>query len=121
MIRGEVYRSREPEAARGHKPGYYVVVSRNFVATAEELATVVCAPVYSAWRNLETEVVISQSEGVDRPSSIRCDFLMSLRKDRLQHLVGALGAPKLEELDRALQVALGLPVASGLGAGGRRR
>lgn len=109
MIRGEVYRSREPDAVRGHKPGYYVVVSRNFVATTDEIATVICAPVYSVWRNLETEVAINEADGVDHASSIRCDFLVSLRKDRLQHLVGSLTATKLQELERALSVALGLP------------
>lgn len=106
MIRGEIYRVREPEALRGHKPGYYVVVSRNFIATTEEIATAICAPVYSNWRNLETEVAISEADGVDHPSSIRCDFLVLLRKDRLNHLVGSLAARKLEELDRALSVAL---------------
>jgi mRNA interferase MazF len=95
---------------RGHKPGYYVVVARNFIATAEEIETVVCAPVYSTWRNLETEVVINPVDGVDHTSSVRCDFLMLLRKDRLQHLVGSLSASKLAELNRALAVALDLPV-----------
>ena len=77
----------------------------------------ICAPVYSSWRGLETEVAISEAAGVEHPSSIRCDFIVSLRKDRLQHLVGSLAAGKLEELDRALSVALGLPVA----AASRRR
>jgi mRNA interferase MazF len=110
VIRGEIYRVREPDARRGHKPGYYVVVARNFIATAEELDTVMCAPVYSTWRRLETEVIIHEEDGVDHPSSIRCDFLMLLRKDRLQHLVGSLSEPKLLELNRAIAVALGLPL-----------
>lgn len=112
MTRGEIYRSRDADALRGNKPGYYVVVSRNFIAMSEEVATVMCAPIYSRWLGLESEVVITEATGVDRPSSIRCDFVMLLRKDRLQHLVGSLSAAKLVELDRALAVALGLEVAT---------
>jgi mRNA-degrading endonuclease toxin of MazEF toxin-antitoxin module len=113
VTRGEIYRVREAEALRGHKPGYYVVVARNLIATAEAIETVICAPVYSTWRRLETEVPITEDEGVDHPSSIRCDFLMLLRKDRLQHLVGSLSGPKVLALNRALAVALGLPLPPG--------
>ena len=108
MIRGEVYRSREKEPVRGNKPGYYVVVSRNFVAGSERIATVVCAPVYSEYLGLETEVPITQAEGVDHPSSVRCDFLMLLPKARILHLAGRTQGEKLEALDRALAVAVGL-------------
>ncbi len=110
MMRGEIYRSRESDAVRGHKPGYYVVVSRNFIATTEEIATVICASVYSVWKGLETEVAISQADGVDHTSSIRCDFLVSLRNDRLQHLVASLTSSKIQEWEQALAVALGLPI-----------
>jgi len=44
--RGEIYRTRERVAERGDKPGFYVVVSRNFVARNEDVSTVICAPVY---------------------------------------------------------------------------
>jgi len=122
LIRGEVYRAREPEALRGHKPGYYVVVSRNFVATNEDVATVMCAPVYSNWLGLETEVAITEAAGVDHPSSIRCDFVMLLRKDRLLHLVGSLPAAKVQELDRALAIAFGLELnPPGFAVRSRRR
>lgn len=32
MKRGEVYRTKERIAERGDKPGFYVVVSRSFIA-----------------------------------------------------------------------------------------
>lgn len=108
MRRAEVYRSAERIAERGDKPGYYVVVSRDFIARNEDVSTVVCAPVYGKILGLETEAIVGPDEGVRRPSAVRCDFLMLMFKSKLTHLVGALEGEKRRELDRALAVALDL-------------
>ena len=112
MNRGEIYRTREEAPERGHKPGFYVVVSRGFIAGNEDVSTVVCAPIYTRRLGLETEVALSAEDGVAHDSAIRCDFLTLMFKERLRHLAGRLGASKLAELDRALGVALELPVAA---------
>jgi mRNA-degrading endonuclease toxin of MazEF toxin-antitoxin module len=104
--RGEVYRTGERPAERGNKPGYYVVVSRNFVARNEDISTVVCAPVYGELLGLPTEVSIGPEAGVGRHSSVRCDFLMLMFKHKLTRCVGELDASKLDQLDRALATAL---------------
>ena len=39
MTRGEIYRTRERVAERGGKPGFYVVVSRAFIADNDERFT----------------------------------------------------------------------------------
>ncbi len=109
MNRGEIYRTREEGPERGHKPGYYLVVSRGFVAGNEDLATVICAPVYSRRLGLDTEVELGRADGLDHDSAVRCDFLTLIFKERLRHLVGALRPSKIHELDRALSVALELP------------
>ncbi len=106
MNRGDVYRTREPLAERGDKPGFYVVVSRQFVAQNDDLSTVICAPVYSQLLGLATEVPIGAAEGLPRSSAIRCDFLTLLFKHKLTHFVATLPAAKLAALDRALGVAL---------------
>jgi mRNA interferase MazF len=108
VTRGEIYRAG-PEAERGDKPGYYVVVSRSFVASHQGIETVVCAPVYSEVLGIATEVVIDADHGVRHRSAIRCDFLMLMFKRRLTRLVTMLPAGKMRELDRALAVALDLP------------
>ena len=108
MRRGEIYRTDHPEPERGGKPGYYVVVSRNFVATHEGVETVICAPVYSEVLGIPTEVVVDAEHGVRHRSAIRCDFLMLLFKRRLTKFVATLPSSKLSELDRALGIALGL-------------
>jgi mRNA-degrading endonuclease toxin of MazEF toxin-antitoxin module len=106
--RGEIYRASDRSPERGGKPGYYVVVSRTFLAENDDVETVICAPVYSRTLGISTEVAVVREEGVPRPSSIRCDFLALMFKRRLTLLVGSLGPTKLRELDRALGIAVGL-------------
>jgi len=109
VTRGEIYRTRERTPERGAKPGFYVVVSRQFVLDNEDLATAICAPVYSEILGLATEVVIGLEEGLAKASAIRCDFLMLMFKRKLTLLAGRLPSAKLRELDGALACALDLP------------
>jgi mRNA interferase MazF len=110
MRRGEIYRSDVPQAERGHKPGYYVVVGRGFIAENERIATVICAPVYSEMLGIPTEIAIDKTHGVEHPSAIRCDFLMLMFKQRLTRYVAMLPDVKIAELDKALARALELPI-----------
>lgn len=112
MKRGEVYRTTRRIAERGHKPGYYVVVSRGFIAANDDISTVICAPVYGEILGLATEVVVGLDEGVPRSSAVRCDFLMLMFKDKLTTRVGRLSSSKLQELNRALARALDLPATA---------
>ena len=105
---GEIYRTRERAPVRGHKPGYYVVVSRDFIAGNDDISTVVCAPVYSEWLGLRTEVAIGPADGVPRDSTIRCDFLALMFKRSLSGFVGTLSDAKRTELQSALRHALQL-------------
>jgi mRNA-degrading endonuclease toxin of MazEF toxin-antitoxin module len=109
MKRGEVYRTSHRRAERGHKPGYYVVVSRGFIAENDDISTVICAPVYGEILGLATEVVVGPEEGIPRSSAVRCDFLMLMFKDKLTTRAGRLSGPRLQELNRALARALDLP------------
>ncbi|MGH8514626.1 MAG: type II toxin-antitoxin system PemK/MazF family toxin [Gammaproteobacteria bacterium] len=108
MRRGEIYRTRERVAERGAKPGFYVVVSRTFVAEHEDVSTVICAPVYSQVLGLSSEVIIGPEEGLPRTSAVRCDFLALIFKRKLTAFVSALPAHKVSELNRALAIALDL-------------
>ena len=110
MKRGEIYRSRERVPERGDKPGFYVVVSRSFIAQNEDVSTVVCAPVYSEVLGLTTEVVLGPDDGLPRTCAVRCDFLTLMFKHKLTHFVGTLSAHKTTDLDGALAQALDLPL-----------
>jgi mRNA interferase MazF len=69
-------------------------------------STVICAPIYSSYEGLSTQVAVSIGEGLKHQSGIHCDELVSLPKTALTNFVGTLPPPKLEELKRALRVAL---------------
>jgi len=106
--RGEIYRTAERIAERGDKPGFYVVVSRSFIANNDDVSTVICAPVYSEILGLQTEVVVGNDEGLPKPCAIRCDFLMLMFKRKLTRFVSSLPPSKVRELNRALTYALEL-------------
>jgi mRNA-degrading endonuclease toxin of MazEF toxin-antitoxin module len=104
--RGEIYRTKEKVSERGGKPGFYVVVSRSFIAGNDDVSTVICAPVYSDVLGLTTEVVVGTDEGLPRECSIRCDFLTLMFKAKLTGYVTRLQGRKLGELNRALAQTL---------------
>ena len=108
MKRGEIYRTQEKVPERGYKPGFYVVVSRSFIADNEDISTIVCAPVYSEILGLKSEVELGVEDGLTHDSAIRCDFLTLLFKQKLTHFVGTLAPAKIKELNRALRYALEL-------------
>ena len=108
MKRGELYRVRRPPG--DPKPArVFVVVSRQALIDST-FSTVVCAPVFTQWHGLPTQVSVGTAEGLKHESAIQCDGLMSLEKSRLTDYVGELTFDKLRELDDALVVALALPV-----------
>ena len=108
MKRGELYRVRRPPG--DPKPArVFVVVSRQPLIDST-FATVVCAPVFTQYHGLPTQVSIGTTEDLKHESAIQCDGLMSLEKSRLTDYVGELTFDKLRELDDALLVALALPV-----------
>jgi len=92
--------------------GYYVVVSRDFVADHPDMSTVMCASVYGEVLGLRTEVVVGIEDGVPRESAIRCDFVMLMFKAKLTGFVATLSAARHAELQRALAHALQLDTSS---------
>lgn len=108
MRRGDIFRTEERVAERGHKPGFYVIVSRSFIAESPDVSTVICAPVYSQILGVSTEVGIGPDEGLPHECAIRCDFLTLLFKRRLTRYVGRLGSRRIAELNAALAQALAL-------------
>lgn len=105
---GEIYRTRDKISERGHKPGFYVVVSRDFIAGHDDISTVICAPVYGEVIGLRTEVALGRDDGVPRPSAIRCDFLTLMFKRKLTGFVATLSPGTQDQLKAALGHALQL-------------
>ena len=106
MRRGEFYRVRHPAGADPRKSRVFVVVSRQAVIESR-FSSVICAPVYSAYHGLASQVAVGIDEGLKHESAIHCDELVSLSKTVLTDYVGSLSLAKLDELNRALLIAVG--------------
>ena len=108
MKRGELYRVAHPTAANPRRSRVFVIVSRQ-VLLDSRFSTVVCAPVYSAYDGLASQVAVGSDEGLKHDSSIHCDELVSLPKSVLTNFVGTLPPTLMTDLNQALRVALDLP------------
>ncbi len=84
-----------------------MVVSRQLLIDSK-FSTVICAPIYSSHHGLSTQVQVSVEEGPKHTSTIHCDELISIPKDKLTDFIGLLSSEKLELLDQALKRALDL-------------
>jgi len=103
--RGELYRVRHPSPADPRKSRVFVVVARQAVIDSR-FSSVICAPLYSAYHGLSSQVAVGIDEGLKHESAIHCDELVSLSKTALTDYVGSLSPEKTAELNRALAVAL---------------
>jgi len=105
--RGELYRVKRPLSRDPRKFRVFVVVSRQ-VLIDSRFSTVVCAPIYTAYEGLTTQVLVGTDEGLKHDSGIHCDELVSLPKSMLTHFVSMLPPEKMRLLDEALKAALQL-------------
>ncbi|MCJ7809065.1 MAG: type II toxin-antitoxin system PemK/MazF family toxin, partial [Desulfobulbaceae bacterium] len=105
--RGELYRVRQPSSRDSKKFRVFVIVSRQILIDSR-FSTVICAPVYTAYEGLSTQVAVGIDEGLKYDSSSHCDELISLPKSMLTNYVGRLSPEKLHLLEKALKIALQL-------------
>jgi mRNA interferase MazF len=121
MRRGEIYRVHRPGGdPAGHdrpgndRPGGDPKLYRSFVVVSRQILidsrfpTVICAPILTRGHGFSTQVSVGVDEGLKHESWILCDNLISLRKVQLTRFVGSLARSKIEELERALKMALAL-------------
>ncbi len=105
MKRGELYRVANPSAKDPKRSRVFVIVSRQILIDSR-FSTVICAPIYSTHDALSTQVLVGMDEGLKHDSSVHCDELVSLPKSVLTNFIGSLSPLKIEELNRALSIAL---------------
>ena len=108
MKRGELYRVTRPSTDDPKRHRVFVIVSRQALIDTR-FSTVICAPIYSSYDGLSTQVPVGIEEGLKHDSSIHCDALMSLPKSILTNFIGTLSPDKIHALNQALQLALDLP------------
>ena len=102
IARGDVWDAAIP----GVGTHLVVVVTRD--SAIPVLSSLVCALVTSSFRGHVAEVEIGHDEGLDHDSALNCDNLFTLPKVVLTRRRGRLSVSKLQQLDRALIIALGL-------------
>jgi mRNA interferase MazF len=85
----------------------FVIVSRQILIDSR-FSTVICAPVYTTYEGLSTQVAIGIDDGLKHDSGINCDELISLPKSMLTNYISKLSPEKLHLLERALKIALQL-------------
>lgn len=107
MRRGELYRVYKGSPHDSKHYRVFVIVSRQ-VLVDSKYSTVICAPIYTTYDGLSTQVPVGVDEGLKHDSSIHCDNLVSIPKSSLTHFVGTLSLVKLQALDQALMRALAL-------------
>ena len=107
MRRGELYRVRRPSSRDPEKFRVFVIVSRQILLDSR-FSTVICAPVYTAYEGLATQVAVGIDEGLKHDSGIHCDELISLPKYMFTNYVSKLSPAKLHLLGKALKIALQL-------------
>ncbi len=91
----------------GRRP--VVLVSRNVAYVVRSKITVI--EVTTRVRGLETEVSLGIRDGLSKACCANADNIITIDKSWLDARIGLLGADKLRRLDRALALALGLPLA----------
>ncbi len=107
MRRGELYRVHKVSSRDPKKYRVFVVVSRQILLDSR-FSAAICAPVYSSYDALSTQVPVGIDDGLKRDSSIHCDELVSIPKSSLTHFIGTLSPVKIEAFNRALAIAVGL-------------
>ena len=105
MKRGELYRVYKGSKNDPKNYRVFLIVSRQSLIDFG-FSTVICAPVYSNYRDFPTQVEIGIDEGLKHDSAVFCDDLISLRKSILTNYIGTLSDEKMEEVNAALCIAL---------------
>lgn len=105
MKRGELYLVHHPSSNDPKKSRVFVIVSREILIKSK-FSTVICAPVYTRHDALSTQVKVSINEGLKHESSINCDELVSIPKNRLTNFIGKLSNEQISKLNEALKIAL---------------
>jgi mRNA interferase MazF len=107
LKRGDLYCVYKTGRTDPKKFRVFVIVSRQTVIDSK-FSMAMCAPIYSRFDGLSTQVKVGGEEGLKHESSIHCDELVSLPKSALTNFIGSLAQTKREELNEALRIALAL-------------
>lgn len=100
--RGEIrwYRFTRPDKQRP-----VLVLTRD--SALEFLGDVTIAPITSTVREIPTEVLLTEADGLPRVCAVNLDHVQTVARARLGGLIGTLSAGRMAEVRAALLFALG--------------
>jgi len=103
MKRGEVrwYKFKHPDKKRP-----VVILTRNSIL--EYLGEVTIAPVTSTIRDIPSEVILSQRDGMHDDCAVNCDHIQTVSKSNVGSMITSLSKEKLSEIRNAINFALNL-------------
>lgn len=103
MKHGEVrwYTFKAPDKKRP-----VVILSRTSII--EYRGEVTIAPITTTIREIPSEVLLTEADGMPRDCAVNCDHIQTVAKGKAGALITTLSGDKLEELRRAVMFALGL-------------
>jgi len=103
MKRGEVrwYKFKHPDKKRP-----IVILTRNSIL--EYLGEVTIAPVTSTIRDIPSEVILSQRDGMHDDCAVNCDHIQTVSKSNVGSMITSLSKEKLSEIRNAINFALNL-------------
>ena len=103
MKRGEIrwYKFDPPDKRRP-----VVILTRDSVL--EYLGEITVAPVTSTIRDVPTQVLLSEQDGMPRECAVNCDHVQTVAKGKIGPTITTLPADKMEEVRQAIAFALDL-------------
>ena len=102
IVRGDVrlYRFRPPDKERP-----VVVLTRD--SAIAYLASVTVAPVTTRIRDIPSQVVLNEEDGMKMPCAVNLHNVMTVQQDRLGKRVAQLHSSRMTEICAALRFSLG--------------
>jgi mRNA interferase MazF len=107
LKRGDLYRVFKGSKHDTKNYRVFAIISRQALIDSK-FSTVICAPIYSNYLGISTQVPIGIDDGLKHDSCIYCDEIISIPKSLLTDYIGTLSSQKLNELNKALLIAFNL-------------
>lgn len=104
MQRGEVWWADHPAGQR------HPVLLLSWDAHGNWRPLITVALVTTTIRYLDAEVPLSPDDGMPRLCVANLDAIATIQRTQLASLITALSAAKMGEVERAIHIALGIPV-----------
>ncbi len=103
MNRGEIrwYKFTQPDKKRP-----VLILTRNSII--DYLGDVTIAPITTTIRNIPSEVVLTQDDGLPQRCAVNCDHLQTVQKNRLGTMIVILPRDKMREVSAAINFSLDL-------------